>query len=187
MLLPAVCAILAGCLSDPYVNVVVETEKGVIIVAVDTVAAPGTAANFLSYVDAGMYEGGSFFRTVRMDNQPEDSIRIEIIQGGANPELREQFFEAVTLERTSQTGLLHSDGAISMARSSPDTGTHSFFFSIGDQPSLDFGGLRNPDGQGFAAFGHVVEGMEIVRDIQMGEAQGQSLLVPVDIFSITRQ
>jgi peptidyl-prolyl cis-trans isomerase A (cyclophilin A) len=91
----------------------------------------------------------------------------------------------VPLERTSVTGLRHLDGTLSMARDGPDTATSDFFICIGDQPSLDFGGKRNPDGQGFAAFGHVVGGMDVVRRIQAAPADGQSLTPPVRIRSIT--
>ena len=177
----------AGCDNGPYVTVEFETDKGNIVVVVDTVAAPITAANFLRYVDSGMYEGGSFFRVVRMDNQPDNDIQIEVIQGGANPDLRESFFDPIILERTNETGLKHLDGTISMARIGPDSATHSFFFCIGDQPSLDYGGMRNPDGQGFGAFGRVVEGMEIVREIQQGMVENQQLLDPVIIQSVVRR
>lgn len=186
ILILAFVSLAAGCDKGSMVTVEFETDQGNIIVAVDTVAAPVTAANFLRYVDNRFYEGGSFFRVVRMDNQPTDSIRIEVIQGGANPELRDQFFDSIALERTNQTGLLHVDGAISMARGGPDTADHSIFFCIGDQPSLDYGGMRNPDGQGFAAFGQVVEGMDVVRLIQQGMTENQTLMDPVRISAVRR-
>lgn len=174
-----------GCSSNgPVVSVSVYTSEGRIDLNVDTLAAPITTSNFLRYVDSGMYDGGSFFRVVRMDNQPEDSIRIEVIQGRANMAFNEQFFEPIQLERTSETGLYHVDGAISMARGGPDTATHSFFFTIGDQPSLDFGGKRNPDGQGFAAFGQVTRGMDVIKAIQQGDADQQTLLTPIVIDSV---
>jgi peptidyl-prolyl cis-trans isomerase A (cyclophilin A) len=85
------------------------------------------------------------------------------------------------------TGIRHLDGAISMARGRPDTATSDFFLCIGDQPSLDFGGLRNPDGQGFAAFGRVTKGMDIVRKIQTLPADDkQKLTPPVKILKISR-
>ena len=186
ILILAFISLAAGCDKGSLVTVEFETNLGNIVVAVDTVAAPITATNFLRYVDSGFYEGGSFFRVVRMDNQPADSIRIEVIQGGANPEMRDQFFEAIPLERTSSTGLKHIDGAISMARGGPDTADHSIFFCIGDQPSLDFGGMRNPDGQGFAAFGQVLKGMDVVRSIQQGMTEEQILLDAVLISSVKR-
>jgi peptidyl-prolyl cis-trans isomerase A (cyclophilin A) len=173
--------------AESTVRIHIETTFGDIVVDVDTVRAPVTATNFLRYVDAGLYDGGSFFRTVHADNQPTDSIRIAVIQGGADRSRSDAFYDAIPLERTNVTELGHVDGAISMARSGPDTATHSFFICIGDQPELDFGGRRNPDGQGFAAFGRVVSGMDVVRSIQMQPAEAQNLAPPVVIESIARE
>ena len=168
------------------VRVVISTEFGDIEVDIDTENAPGTSANFLRYVDAGHYDGGQFHRTVTMDNQPDDSVRIEVIQASVNEEFAEQGFEAIPMERTSVTGLRHVDGAISMARREPDSATSGFFFCINDQPSLDFGGNRNPDLQGFAAFGQVVSGMDVVRTIQGQPVEAQALTPPVRIMSVRR-
>jgi len=173
--------------SDAKIPVVINTTLGDIRVEIDAERAPITASNFLRYVDARLYDGGSFFRTVHADNQPTDSIRIAVIQGGANRERSDESFDAIPLERTSTTGLHHVNGTISMARGGPDTATHSFFICIGDQPSLDFGGLRNPDGQGFAAFGHVISGMHIVRKIQMQTAEAQTLTPSIKILSVRRE
>ena len=93
-------------------------------------------------------------------------------------------FAAIALERTRDTTLRHLDGALSMARTGPDTATHSFSIVLGDQPSMDFGGLRNPDGQGFAVFGRVVRGMDIARKIQAQPVEGQRLITPVNIIRI---
>ena len=169
---------------DSKAQVLIKTSIGDIRIEIDTEKAPATASNFLRYAEGEFYDDGSFFRTVHADNQPTDSIRIAVIQGGANRARREEFFDAIPLERTSTTGLHHVDGTISMARGGPDTATHSFFICIGDQPSLDFGGLRNPDGQGFAAFGHVISGMDIVRSIQMQPAEAQTLTPSITILSI---
>ena len=151
----------------------------------DTVRAPVTGRNFLRYVDQGSYRGGRFYRTVRADNQREDRARIAAIQGGLDS-LRAKDFPPIELERTTETGLSHRDGTISMARDGPNTATSDFFICIGDQPVLDFGGKRNPDGQGFAAFGKVVRGMDVVRQIQTARAQGQRLTPPIEIVDITR-
>lgn len=123
-----------------------------------------------------------FHRAVRMDNQPQNDIKIEVIQGAANSARRSEFPAAIPLERTSVTRLTHKDGTLSMARSGPDTGRAEFFICIGDQPELDFGGKRNADGQGFAAFGRVVRG--IVRTIQGLPANGQTLQQPVRIVRV---
>lgn len=162
-----------------------ETTLGAIVVEVDTVRAPVTAANFLRYVDAGMYDGGRFHRTVTPANQPQNHVKIEVIQGGVDS-TQHRDFAPIPLERTSITGLRHRDGVISMARDGPNTATSDFFVCIGDQPALDFGGARNLDGQGFAAFGRVVSGMDVVRRIQHAPADGQRLTPPVAIVSVRR-
>ena len=165
-------------------KVLIKTEFGDIAVEICQDKAPVTAANFLRYVDAGLYDGSVFHRTVTLDNQPTNTVKIEVTQGGQLDAAKS--FPAIPLERTSVTGIMHLDGVISMARSGPDTATSSFFFCINDQPSLDYGGKRNADGQGFAAFGRVVAGMEVVRKIQKQPAEGQNLKPQVKIISISR-
>jgi peptidyl-prolyl cis-trans isomerase A (cyclophilin A) len=168
------------------VRVRLETELGPIVVEVDTVRAPVTARNFLQYVDGGYYDTGRFHRTVRAGNQPDRAVKIDVIQAGTDPHSDRPDFGAIPLERTSTTGLRHVDGALSMARDGPDTATNDFFICIGDQPELDFGGKRNPDGQGFAAFGRVVSGMDVVRRIHDAPADGQALTPPIVIRSARR-
>jgi len=168
------------------VRVVMQTDAGEIEVEIDSAHAPVTAANFLKYVDAGLYDGGRFHRTVRPDNQRDKPVKIAVIQGAADASRKSEFFPAIPLERTNKTGLAHKDGTISMARDGPDTATDDFFICVGDQPELDFGGKRNPDGQGFAAFGRVVRGMDVVRRIQESPAQGETLQPPVKIHSVRR-
>jgi peptidyl-prolyl cis-trans isomerase A (cyclophilin A) len=163
-------------------TVQIATALGNIVIAVDITQAPVSAANFLRYVAARSYDGGMFHRTVTMDNQPNNPVKIEVIQAGAAAAHGE--FPPIPLERTTVTGIKHLAGVISMARDGPDTATSDFFICVTDQPSLDFGGARNPDGQGFAAFGHVVSGMEVVRRIQQSKAHGQTLTPPVQISSI---
>jgi peptidyl-prolyl cis-trans isomerase A (cyclophilin A) len=179
---------MAAAGQDPGpVRVLVETELGAIEIAVDVVAAPVTAANFLRYVDGGHYDGGTFHRTVKMDNQPDNAVKIEVIQAGVNPARANEGFGAIPLERTSVTGLRHTDGTVSMARTQADTATSGWFVCINDQPSLDFGGQRNADGQGFAAFGRVIRGMDVVRRIQMApNTQAQQLTPPIKIVTIRR-
>ncbi len=172
---------------EPPVRVVIETSLGAIEVQLEPKKAPVTTANFLRYVDGGFYDGGFFHRTVTPANQPENAVKIEVIQGGIDPSSGKKDFPPVKLERTNVTGLRHLDGTISMARDAPDTATSDFFLCVGAQPSLDYGGARNPDGQGFAAFGHVTKGMDVVRRIQMSPAQGQTLTPPVRILRVRRQ
>ena len=178
--------------SNPRVRV--ETELGEIVLELDARRAPNTTANFLKYVDAGHYNGGTFHRTVRMTNQPESPVKIEVIQAGVAADKAKEGFPAIALERTSVTGLLHKDGVVSMARGTPDSATSGWFITINDQPSLDFGGARNPDGQGFAAFGRVVSGMDVVRKIQASpsssntstNAEAQRLTPPIKIMRVSR-
>ena len=175
---------VAAKAAEPTVRIV--TDLGNIMVVVDALHAPISAANFLRYVDQGFYDGGSFHRTVTVDNQPDKAVKIEVIQGGINPRRQQEEFAPIALERTSVTGIKHLAGVVSMARDEPDTATSDFFICITDEPSLDFGGDRNPDGQGFAAFGRVVRGMEIVRRIQQAKANGQILTPSVKILSVRR-
>jgi peptidyl-prolyl cis-trans isomerase A (cyclophilin A) len=166
-------------------RVMIQTELGGMEVEVDTIRAPVTASNFLRYVDRRAYLGGRFHRTVRPDNQAGSPIKIEVIQGGLDS-TRSRDFPPIHLERTRDTGLSHDDGTISMARDAPNSATSDFFICIGRQPELDFGGKRNPDGQGFAAFGRVVRGMGVVRLIQTARAKEQRLTPPIKILDITR-
>jgi len=176
------------------VRVRVQTELGDIVIEVDPLRAPVTTANFLKYVDGGHYDGGVFHRTVKMDNQPESTVKIEVIQAGVNPDRAKEGFAAIQLERTSVTGILHKDGVVSMARGAPDSATSGWFVCINDQPSLDFGGNRNPDGQGFAAFGRVITGMDVVRKIQAAPSstnrttntEAQRLIPPIKILKVAR-
>ena len=167
------------------VPVVIDTALGTIAVDLYTGAAPVTCANFLQHADAGEYDGGRFHRVVREDNQPNDDVRIAVVQGGEGTEER-MAGEMIALERTSVTGLQHHDGTISMARMAPDTAISDFFICVGDQPDLDYGGARNPDGQGFAAFGEVTDGMDVVLAIHRAPADGQALTPPIPIISVHR-
>ncbi len=173
--------------------VVFETGKGTIDVEVDGGRAPTTAANFLKYVDAGFYDGGTVNRAVRRDNTVRHDVEIQVIQFQIDAAREREAFPPIPLERTSVTGLKHADGTLSMARNGPDTATGSFSIVIGDQPSMDFGGRRNPDGQGFAAFGRVVRGMDVVRAIhasptgQAGAYGTESLAPPITIVKASRR
>jgi cyclophilin family peptidyl-prolyl cis-trans isomerase len=160
-------------------RVLIQTEVGDIEVELYAGKAPVTVTNFLRYVHEGFYSDGVFHRTVRRDNQPTNQVKIEVIQGSAKPAKSNELFAAIVLERTRDTGLKHVEGTISMARFAPDSAQDHFFICIGDQPELDFGGRRNPDGQGFAAFGKVVKGMDVVRKIQLSPAEGQKLTPPM--------
>jgi peptidyl-prolyl cis-trans isomerase A (cyclophilin A) len=168
------------------VRVLVATDLGEIEIEVDTARAPATSENFLYYVDAAHYDGGQFHRTVTPENQPQNDVKIEVVQASVAEAKKSEGRGPILLERTTKTGLSHLDGAISMARDGADSATSSFFLCIGDQPELDFGGKRNPDGQGFAAFGRVVRGMDVVRKIQASPREEQRLTPPILIRSVRR-
>src|SRR6187401_2927855 len=123
---------------QPPVTVVFETELGNIVMEIDVAHAPVTAANFLKYVDGKFYDGGVVNRSVRPDNTTRHDVEIQVIQFQSDPARRRELFPAIPIERTSVTGLTHVDGALSMARSTPDSATSSFSIMIGDQHSLDF-------------------------------------------------
>lgn len=169
---------------SPLPKVALETAFGVLVAEIETAAAPRTAANFLRYVDAGAYRGGQFHRVVHRDNQPNDQIRIGVIQGSRRAD--SAVYDAIALERTTVTGLRHLHGTLSMARFGPDTARDQFFICVGDQPELDFAGRRNPDGQGFAAFGRLVSGWLVLEQIQNAPANGQTLDPPVRIIGARR-
>jgi imidazolonepropionase-like amidohydrolase/cyclophilin family peptidyl-prolyl cis-trans isomerase len=168
-------------------RVIITTELGEIEVELDAARAPATVANFLKYVDGGFYNGGAFHRTVRPANQTAAKHPIEVVQASINPERRGQAFPAIPLERTKDTGVWHVEGAISMARQGVDTASSDFFICLDDLPSLDFGGLRNADGQGFAAFGRVVRGLDIVRKIQQSAAEGERLTPSIRMITVARK
>jgi peptidyl-prolyl cis-trans isomerase A (cyclophilin A) len=144
------------------VRVRMVTDLGAIVIELYLDKAPVTVANFLAYADRHLLDGGSFYRTVspKNDNNP---ATISVIQGGLNRD--DSPLPAIAHETTKVTGILHTDGVNSMARGAPGTAGSEFFICLGDNPALDFGGARNKDGQGFAAFGKVVEGMDVVRAI----------------------
>jgi peptidyl-prolyl cis-trans isomerase A (cyclophilin A) len=166
-------------------QVVFETELGRVTVEVDVARAPATATNFLKYVNGGFYDGGRFHRTVRPDTENRTDFPIQVVQAGISPAKAANAFPAIPLERTNATGLKHLDGALSMARGGPDSARSDFFVCIGDQPELDFGGKRNADGQGFAVFGRVIAGMDVVKRIQAAPVREktQNLAPPIGIVT----
>jgi len=177
---------------DSIVRVRMSTGQGDIEIDLYLDKAPITAGNFLKLVENGDLDGGSFYRVVTYDND-RGSPKIEVIQGGLGD--ASEGFDAIEHETTEQTGILHTDGVISMARGGVGTASTEFFICIGDQPGLDHGQPRNADGQGFAAFGKVVSGMAVVRKIQGLAAdgptesdytKGQILTEPVSILNVSK-
>ena len=175
------------------VTVIFETELGNITMEIDVVHAPITGQNFLKYVDGKFYDGGVVNRAVRPDNTTRHDVEIQVIQFQIDPARRREQFPPIPMERTSVTGLKHVNGALSMARSGPDSATASFSIPIGDQPEMDFGGKRNADGQGFAVFGRVVAGMDVVKKIhtsptgQRGAYGTESLEPPIKVIRAYRK
>jgi len=166
------------------VHCVIKTNLGNIAIELYPAKAPATVANFMRYVDKNLYNGSSFFRVCTPANEATRKIKIQVIQGGNVPD--KQALDSIKIETTKQTGLLHKNGTLSMARSGPNSATSEFFICINDQPALDYGGARNPDGKGFAAFGRVTKGMDVVRKIQAQKDTSQYLVTPVKIYSISR-
>jgi len=147
------------------VRVQMTTELGQIGLEIDDGRSPASAGYFLGDARAGLYDGSSFFRIVTPANQQvEERRRIAVIQGGLKHE-REDIRPVIAHETTAMTGLRHLKGTLSLARFAPGAVYHSFFICLRDEPALDFGGARYPDGQGFAAFGCVVEGFDVVERI----------------------
>lgn len=163
---------------------IIKTSQGDILIELYPDKAPITVTNFLNYVDHQLYDGTTFFRVCTPENEKERKIKIQVIQGGEVPESKQ--FKPIVLETTKLSGLKHKDGTLSMARDLPNSATSSFFICIGNQPELDYAGNRNPDGQGFAAFGKVTKGMKVVRKIQEQKDKGQYLVNPVMIYTTQR-
>ncbi|MBX7526971.1 peptidylprolyl isomerase [Qipengyuania vesicularis] len=173
--------------------VVIETTMGDITVALETERAPITAANFLRYADEDRFDGTIFYRAMHLDwGEPPNGL----LQGGTqnNPD---RIVDGIAHEPTSETGLSHTNGALSMARLDPGTATGDFSIMIKDQTGLD----AQPDSDdpnmqlGYAVFGYVVDGMDVVlaihaspRDPELGEGwmKGQMLADPVEIVDVRR-
>lgn len=170
-------------------TVQITTPYGAFTVSLDPTHAPVSSANFLAYVEGGHLAGGAVYRIVAACNQG-DAIahKIDVIQFGwvaptpdASPPL-----PPIAHEPTTVTGLRHVDGTLSMARKAPGSAGPAFFICVGDQPELDFGGRRNPDGQGFAAFGRVESGMDVVRAIHARAEASDRLKAPIPIDAVAR-
>lgn len=143
----------------PSPRVRIETPRGVIVIELHPDKAPITAANFLRYVDENRYEGGVFYRALRLGFAPDKGL----LQGGLNG-IETKALPPIAHEPTSETRLSHTDGAVSMARNEPGSATGDFFIIVGNVSTLD-ANRSAPGDPGFAVFGRVVEGMDVVRKI----------------------
>ncbi|MEO6638749.1 MAG: peptidylprolyl isomerase [Ginsengibacter sp.] len=180
-----------GCTQKNKYNapaVKIETNFGDIIVELYPAQAPKTVAAFLSYVDSGYYENGSFYRVLKSEDQPSNAFKCDLVQGGIweSNYKKQSAVPGINHETTKQTGILHKDGTISLARIAPGSANTEFFIVIGDQPAYDYDGDANPDGQGFAAFGRVVDGMEYVKQIHSQPDNQTSFTPPILIKNIVR-
>ena len=171
---------------ETIIPISMETELGPIQLELYPDRAPITVSNFLRYVDKNRYEDLHFYRVVHMKNQPDNDVKIEVIQGGLGFDKHPMELPTILHETTDKTGIRHLNGTLSMARLEPGTASSEIFICINDQPELDFGGKRNPDGQGFAAFGKVISGMDVVRKIQLLPETNQVLDKVVKVNSIQR-
>jgi peptidyl-prolyl cis-trans isomerase A (cyclophilin A) len=183
-----VCARPHAAPPGSVVRTRVESDVGAFVIEVNSEVAPLTVANYLAYVDGRFLDGGSVYRVVTLANQaPETRHKIEVVQWGMNlADGQAPPLPPIGHETTRDTGLSHRDGTVSMARSTPGSAASEFFICIGDQPELDFGGGRNPDGQGFAAFGRVVAGQDVVRALHAKGQATQYLAPPIGVRSVRR-
>ncbi|SEJ32749.1 peptidyl-prolyl cis-trans isomerase A (cyclophilin A) [Sphingobium sp. AP50] len=183
---PGLAAALPANRPTPgFVRVAIETSVGTIIVAADQKHAPRTAANFLTYVDDGRFDGVTFYRAARRKSDPKYGL----IQGGIDTDARRSL-PPIPHEPTTQTGIRHLDATLSMARPNrPDSAMGNFFITIGPTPNMDARG----DYIGYAAFGHVVAGMDVVKKILAvptccgsGPMRGQMIIKPIIILHARR-
>ena len=178
--------LMVSCIHETVIPISMETELGSIQMVLYPDRAPITVSNFLRYVNENRYKDFHFYRVVHMENQPDNDVKIEVIQGGLGFDKHPMELATILHETTDKTGIRHLNGTLSMARLEPGTASSEIFICINDQPELDFGGKRNPDGQGFAAFGKVISGMDVVRKIQLLPETNQILDKVVKVNSIQR-
>ena len=175
----------------PIVRVALTTTQGVITLELDRAHAPVTTANFLRYVDQKRFDGIVFYRAMRLDwGTPPNGL----VQAGTRGDYR-RVLKPIAHEPTTMTGILHKAGTISMARFAPGTATGDFSILLSDMPSLDANPAGTGDTVGYAAFGHVVAGMDVAQKIfdaplsptaGEGALKGQMLLAPVKVISARR-
>ena len=188
LLLPLILTILFSCNSRDYKEptIKIETVLGNIVVELYPNKAPKSVTAFLAYIDSGIYKKSTFYRVLKEEDQPSSATKSQLIQGGiyqTNPKFLQRQ-PGITLETTKETGLKHENGTISLARSTANSASTEFFICIGNQPAYDYGGSANSDKQGFAAFGKVIKGMDIVKRIHNQHSEGTSFDPPITINNI---
>lgn len=160
----------------------VSTLKGDFIIETYEREAPVSSRNFQTYVENGFLNPCAIERVLTPENDTNPHCKISVVQWGIRDP--KKILPPIEHEPTSQTGLSHCDGTVSLARPPNGTGQCIFFICIGNQPSLDYGGPRYADKLGFAAFGHVVGGMDVVRAIYALAQDGDYLSQPLPIFTV---
>lgn len=175
--------LFASCTNkkSEFPHIVIQTNYGDIEADLYPAKAPKTVAAFLSYIDKGFYKNTTFYRVLKDEEMPTD-YNSGLIQGGVWPNLKS--VAGIEHESTKQTGLSHTSGTLSMARTSVGTATTEFFICIGEQTSLDAGRSGTTDSLGFAAFGKVTKGMTIVRKIQATRSTGDQFDEKIKIVNI---
>jgi peptidyl-prolyl cis-trans isomerase A (cyclophilin A) len=186
----AAAASAGAARAQDQVRVAVKTAKGTITLQLEAAKAPVTVKNFLRYVDARLLDRSSFYRASHVPNAPDHGL----VEGGLRGDPK-KVFKPIAHESTARTGLTHKDGAVSMARRGPGTATADFFIVVGDQPGFDADPTGQGDKDGFAAFGQVVDGMDVVHAIfeqkvsataGAGAMKGEMLSPPVPILTVRR-
>ncbi|MEN9686292.1 MAG: hypothetical protein RLZZ28_2078 [Bacteroidota bacterium] len=174
--------------STPTPHIEIQTEKGNIELELFADKAPKTVAAFLSYIDSGFFDNSNFYRVLNLENQPSNAPKTELVQGGIwkTNNAKALQLSGIPHESTRETGIHHTDGVISLARSAPGTAGSEFFICLGKQAGLDYGGENIADRQGFAAFGRVVKGMTVLRKIYKQRETDQYFIPPVAIYTIVR-
>lgn len=176
---------LAGCSSNKYVNphILIDTQFGDIELELYPDKAPQTVHAFINNIEAGHYAGSAFYRVLKEEDLPSN-VNVGLIQGGVYKSKKSLQLQGTPHETTNRSGLSHTDGTVSMARTDPGTATTEFFICIGDQSPLDSGRRGTPDGLGMAAFGKVFKGMDVVRKIQAQANNGDAFVNDITIKSI---
>ena len=175
-----------SCETKKDIIVQMNTDYGNIYLKLFVKEAPITCNNFLRYIDEHRYKDFHFYRTVVMSNQPKNNIKIEVIQGGLGFDKHLMKLPPILHETTDITGIKHLNGTLSMARIEPGSASSEVFICINDQPELDYGGKRNIDGKGFAAFGKVIKGLSVVKLIHSLPQKDQFLNKIVKVNSMKR-
>lgn len=189
LMMAALLIMFAGCSSGgdaKHPRVEISTRQGDIIIELYPDKAPKSVAAFLSYIEKDLYNNASFYRVLNDENQPSNAAKANLIQGGLYRSKKRPELPGIPHESTKETGILHNDGVVSLARTDPGTATTEFFICIGDQPGFDAGGANNADGLGYAAFGRVVKGLDIVRKIYHQPEYDQYFDPPVPIYNIKK-